>query len=299
MPSEIDDLARVGTVLELAAGHEAFEWFGRGPHETYPDRARGGRVGRWRSSVADQLVAYIRPQENGGHADTRWFRVAGPDGGIRVDLDTPGQVSATHSTAADLDAAAHDVELRPAPRRSSTSTPPTGAWGPRAAGPTRSRRTSWVAAPTAGPGPCAPRPPAGDDPLGRDRPRVAPGERPDELGDAGARERLARAPPRRRPAATRGLAAPPGPGALRGLHQSRRRAGGARGPGAGRRGLPRPGAGRRGPGRIDGARPPLRHAPHRRPASRSCRASRRRTPRPATRRRRSRSTSSTPRPVCS
>ena len=104
---------RVGTVLELAAGHEAFEWFGRGPHETYPDRARGGRVGRWRSSVADQLVAYIRPQENGGHADTRWFRVAGPDGGIRVDLDRPGQVSATHSTAADLDAAAHDVELRP------------------------------------------------------------------------------------------------------------------------------------------------------------------------------------------
>ena len=103
-------------MLELAAGHEAFEWFGRGPHETYPDRARGGRVGRWRSTVADQLVAYIRPQENGGHADTRWFRVGGPDGGIRVDLDRPGQVSATHSTAADLDAAA-PRRRAPAPGR--------------------------------------------------------------------------------------------------------------------------------------------------------------------------------------
>ena len=46
VPSVVEDLARVGTVLELAAGHEDFEWFGRGPHETYPDRRRGGRVGR-------------------------------------------------------------------------------------------------------------------------------------------------------------------------------------------------------------------------------------------------------------
>ena len=30
-----------------------------------------------------------------------------------MDLDRPGQVSATHVTAADLDLATHDVELRP------------------------------------------------------------------------------------------------------------------------------------------------------------------------------------------
>jgi beta-galactosidase len=114
VPDGIDDLPRVGTVLTLAAGHEAFEWFGRGPHETYPDRRRGGRVGRWQSTVTDLLVPYVRPQENGGRADTRWFRVAGPGGSaIRVDLDRPSQVSALHATAADLDAATHDVELRP------------------------------------------------------------------------------------------------------------------------------------------------------------------------------------------
>ena len=113
IPATIEDLPRIGTVLELAAGHEAFEWFGRGPHETYPDRRRGGRVGLWRSTVAEQLVPYVRPQENGGHADTRWFRVGSPGGGIRVELDAPRQVSATHSTAADLDAATHDVELHP------------------------------------------------------------------------------------------------------------------------------------------------------------------------------------------
>ncbi len=113
IPATIEDLPRVGTVLELGPGHEAFEWFGPGPHETYPDRVRGGCVGRWRSTVTEQLVPYVRPQENGGHAHTRWLRVGEPGGGIRIDLGQPSQVSAIHARAADLDAASHDVELRP------------------------------------------------------------------------------------------------------------------------------------------------------------------------------------------
>ena len=113
VPAVLDDLPRVGTMLELAPGHEALEWFGRGPHETYPDRCRGGRVGRWRSTVTDQLVPYVRPQENGGHADVRWLRLDAPAGGVRIDLDRPRQVSVLHVRGADLDAALHDVELRP------------------------------------------------------------------------------------------------------------------------------------------------------------------------------------------
>ena len=72
------DVARVGTVLELTPGLEELEWFGSGPHETYPDRARGGIIGRWRSTVTEQYVPYIRPQENGGHAGVRWLRLTGP-----------------------------------------------------------------------------------------------------------------------------------------------------------------------------------------------------------------------------
>ncbi len=115
VPAILDDLPRVGTVLELAAGHEDLEWFGRGPHETYPDRRRGGQVGRWRSTVTDAATRYLRPQENGGHADTRWLRISGRGAGVRLDLDRPRQVSVTHLRAVDLDAAAHDDELRPCP----------------------------------------------------------------------------------------------------------------------------------------------------------------------------------------
>jgi beta-galactosidase len=116
IPVELDDLPRVGTVIEVVAGLEDVEWFGSGPHETYPDRKRGGLTGRWHSSVAGQYVPYIRPQENGGHADVRWLRLS--DGGgrvLRIAPGRPSQVSATHFRASDLAAATHDVELRPRP----------------------------------------------------------------------------------------------------------------------------------------------------------------------------------------
>ena len=113
IPAVLEDLPRVGTVLELVPGHDDLEWFGRGPHETYPDRARGGRVGRWRSTVSAQQVPYVRPQESGGHADTRWLRLSGRTGVVRVDLERPAQMSALHLRAADLDTTTHDVELRP------------------------------------------------------------------------------------------------------------------------------------------------------------------------------------------
>jgi beta-galactosidase len=116
IPEALADLARVGTVLEVLPGFEDITLFGRGPHETYPDRRFGGALGRWRSSVADQYVPYIRPQENGGHAEVRWLRLSDGDGrSVRIALERPGQVSATHYRAADLAAATHDVELTPRP----------------------------------------------------------------------------------------------------------------------------------------------------------------------------------------
>jgi beta-galactosidase len=114
IPEVLADLPRVGTTLTLVRGHETLEWLGRGPHETYPDRCRGGAVGLWRSTVTGQLVPYVRPQENGGHADVRWLELGGPAvPGVRIALDQPRQVSALHLAAVDLDAALHETELRP------------------------------------------------------------------------------------------------------------------------------------------------------------------------------------------
>ena len=116
VPAVLSDLPRVGTVLELVPGHEDLEWFGRGPHEAYPDRRRGARVGRWRTTVTEALTPYVRPQETGGRADVRWLALRAADGsGIRIRLDAPRQASALHVRAADLAAVAHDIDVRTCP----------------------------------------------------------------------------------------------------------------------------------------------------------------------------------------
>jgi beta-galactosidase len=116
IPAELTDLARVGIVLEAVSGLEQVEWFGPGPIETYPDRRRGGAVGRWRSTVAEQYVPYVKPQENGGHHAVRWIELSDGGGrGFHLAADRPMQVSATHFRAIDLATATHDVELVPRP----------------------------------------------------------------------------------------------------------------------------------------------------------------------------------------
>lgn len=116
IPDALGDLARVGTVLEVVPGLDRVEWFGRGPHETYPDRRRAGRVGRWRSTLDDLHVPYVRPQESGGRADVRWISLTDAAGrGLRITLDLPRQVSASRFRAADLAAATHHGELVPRP----------------------------------------------------------------------------------------------------------------------------------------------------------------------------------------
>jgi beta-galactosidase len=114
IPPELADLARIGTVFETVPGLEDLEWFRDGPHDTYPDRRRSGRVGRYRSTVSEQYVPYIRPQEHGGHAEVRWLQLADDHArGLRLGLDRPRQVSVSHYRAADLADASHDVELKP------------------------------------------------------------------------------------------------------------------------------------------------------------------------------------------
>lgn len=116
IPPELGDLARVGTVLEFEPGYEALTWYGRGPVETYPDRRRAGGIGRWESSVTGQFIPYIRPQENGGHAETSWLELRrASGGGFRIQLDKPSQVSISHLRAADLATAMHveDLVMRP------------------------------------------------------------------------------------------------------------------------------------------------------------------------------------------
>lgn len=106
-------LPRLGVVLTLPAGFEELEWYGRGPHENYRDRNRSAMIDLHRSTVTDQYVPYILPQEHGNHGDVRWLELRSPHAGLRVEARGPLEFSASHFTAEDLFASTHTHQLKP------------------------------------------------------------------------------------------------------------------------------------------------------------------------------------------
>ncbi|MCZ8519554.1 glycoside hydrolase family 2 TIM barrel-domain containing protein [Paenibacillus caseinilyticus] len=76
----LPSLPRFGVMLALPEAYDRISWFGRGPHECYPDRKESGKLGVYSGSVAEQFVPYIKPQENGNKADVRWAAVTNESG---------------------------------------------------------------------------------------------------------------------------------------------------------------------------------------------------------------------------
>ncbi len=111
---EIRDIPRVGVNLILAPGLEQLEWFGRGPWENYPDRKASAMIGRYTSTVTEQYVPYIMPQEHGHKTDVRWLTLSDETGrGLRVVGEPTIEFSASHFADADLFAAKHTIDLAP------------------------------------------------------------------------------------------------------------------------------------------------------------------------------------------
>jgi beta-galactosidase len=67
------DLPRFGMRMQMPKKFDQLSYFGRGPWENYVDRKASAFVDLFKSSVSDQYVPYIRPQENGYKTGTRWL----------------------------------------------------------------------------------------------------------------------------------------------------------------------------------------------------------------------------------
>jgi hypothetical protein len=105
-------LPRLGLQLITAGGFEQVEWFGRGTHETYADRQEGALVGVYSSTVDEQFVPYVLPQENGAHTEARWASLTAPDGCGLLAVGAPWfSFNALHYSTADLELSRHPHEL--------------------------------------------------------------------------------------------------------------------------------------------------------------------------------------------
>jgi beta-galactosidase len=110
----ITDPPRIGVDLVLRPALEQLAWYGRGPWENYSDRKASTLVGIYRTTVSQEYVPYIMPQEHGHKTDVRWLRLTDAQGrGLQVDGDPTLEVSASHFTDEVLYAARHTIDLQP------------------------------------------------------------------------------------------------------------------------------------------------------------------------------------------
>jgi len=114
VPKVYQNNPRLGVKTILPAGFENLAWYGRGPHESYPDRKTGAALGWFHSTVEEQYVPYIFPQENGHHTDVRWGALWNDKGqGLVFSAKGLFGFNATHHAAEDLYAARHTIDLTP------------------------------------------------------------------------------------------------------------------------------------------------------------------------------------------
>jgi beta-galactosidase len=98
-------IPRIGMKMQMPAQFTDLEYFGRGPWENYSDRNSSTFVGRYKSTVAEQYVPYIRPQENGHRTDVRWLALSTKEGsGLAINADSLIEFNVLNNTVEDFDA---------------------------------------------------------------------------------------------------------------------------------------------------------------------------------------------------
>ena len=105
--ASVPPLPRVGMLISLLDKPNDINWFGRGPHENYPDRNHSTDIGTWSASLKDMHTDYIFPSENGLRSDVQRAIVG------RLELKGDFAFAVTEYGVLSLMKANHNSDLRP------------------------------------------------------------------------------------------------------------------------------------------------------------------------------------------
>lgn len=105
-------LPRFGLQLQMPEGFNRVEYFGYGPHESYPDKFASTWKSHFTALVEEMHEDYLMPQENGSHHATEWAFIGNDTGlGLLFSSDEGFSFNASHFTPEDLTLAQHPHEL--------------------------------------------------------------------------------------------------------------------------------------------------------------------------------------------
>ncbi len=107
------DMPEFGVMFSMDADYDHVQWYGLGPEETYEDRKSGGKLGFYENHVADNMAAYLNPQECGNKCGVRFARVMDKKGRGVEFFGESFNFSALPYTPHEMEQATHVYELPP------------------------------------------------------------------------------------------------------------------------------------------------------------------------------------------
>lgn len=105
----------LGNTFVLPKTMRTLSWYGRGIHDSYPDRNTSTPIGLWNSTVDKQYVHYPRPQYNGNHDDVAMLTITDAKGkGWTITTEgAPFSFTALPYSTHQLCNTTHDCDLSP------------------------------------------------------------------------------------------------------------------------------------------------------------------------------------------
>ncbi len=108
--SRLPDVQRIGLRFFLREGMEQVSYFGYGPTESYIDKHRACRLGRYDAKVSELFEDYLKPQENHSHYGTREVTIKDAHAALNVS-GKAFSFNASHYTQEELTNKKHSWEL--------------------------------------------------------------------------------------------------------------------------------------------------------------------------------------------
>ena len=91
----VTSFPKVGMQFCMPLDYKNLTWFGKDT-ENYPDRNASGKMGLYHADASSLFEQHVVPQDNGNHADTRWFALTSDKSnvGLFVTMSEPFNFSA-------------------------------------------------------------------------------------------------------------------------------------------------------------------------------------------------------------